>query len=74
MKPIQLVVLGVALVAAIGLAMVARNMMSAPSDVPVVQAGEKVIIKKAPTVVNYGIEWTPLFPKKMPNLATMMYE
>ena len=50
MKPIQLVVLGVALVAAIGLAMVARNMMSAPSDVPVVQAGEKVIIKKAPTV------------------------
>ena len=49
MKPVQLLVLGVALIAAIGLAMVARNMMSAPAPIQVAE-GQKVIIEKAPTV------------------------
>jgi len=49
MKPIQLIVLGVALIAAVALAMVARNMMSAPEPVRVA-AGQNVVIQKAPTV------------------------
>ena len=49
MKPIQMIVLGVGLVAAVGLAMVARNMMAAQP--PQLQSAEgEVIIQKMPTV------------------------
>ena len=44
MKPIQLIVLGIALVAAIGLALMARSMMTAKP--PEHANGEKVIIQR----------------------------
>jgi len=49
MKPIQMIVLGVGLVGAIALALVARNMMVADAPQPVAGGGE-VIIQKMPTV------------------------
>ena len=47
MKPIQLIVLGVAVVGAIGLALVARSMMTAPVQVA---SGGQVVVQKLPTV------------------------
>ncbi len=47
MKPVQLIVLGVAVVGAVGLAIVARSMMTAPVQVA---QSEKVVVQKLPTV------------------------